>query len=71
MSLEAVHLDLAKAKTFKTAPIKHPPTTPKEYSINEATDIPRKTKILAKDRKVILEEGTNHLKFIEPKIAIT
>ena len=71
MSLEAVHIELAKAKIFKTAPIKHPPTTPKEYSINEAADIPRKTNILTKDRKVLLEEGMNHLKFIEAKIAIT
>ena len=71
MLLEAVHLDLAKAKIFKTAPIKHPPTTQKEYSINEAADITRKTKILAKDRKVLLEEGMNHLKFIEPKKATT
>jgi hypothetical protein len=71
MSLEAVNLDLAKAKTFKTAPIKHPPTTPKEYSINEAADITRKTKILAKERRVLLKEGMSHLKFIEPKIATT
>jgi hypothetical protein len=71
MSLEAVHLGLANAKIFKTAPIKHPPTTPKEYSINEAADIIRKTKILAKKRKVLLGGGMNHLKFIEPKIATT
>jgi hypothetical protein len=71
MSLEAVNLDLAKEKTFKTPPIKHPPTTPKEYSINEAADITRKTKILAKERMVLLKEGMSHLKFIEPKIATT
>ena len=71
MSLEALLLDLTKVKAFKTAPIKHPLTTQKEYSINEAIDIPIKTKILARGRKILLEEGIVHLKFIEAKIAIT
>ena len=71
MSLEALYLDLTKVKVFKTAPIKHPLTTPKEYSINEDIDIPIKTKILARCRKILLKEGIILLKLIEAKIAIT
>ena len=73
MSLEALHLDLTKVKAFKTAPIKHPLTTQKEYSINEAIDIPIKAKVLARGRKILLEkehdpfkihrcENSNHMK---------
>jgi len=71
MSLETLYLNLIKEKVFKTAPIKHPLTTPKEFSINEDIDIPIKTKMLAKCRKILLEEDMIHLKFIEAKIAIT
>ena len=63
MSLEALHLDLTKVKAFKTAPIKHPLTTQKEYSINEAIDIPIKAKVLARGRKILLEKSMIHLKF--------